>query len=128
MFKENQSNHESKTVIGASVNVEGDFKGQGDVLVEGTLKGSLSTEHDVTVGSKATVEAGINAKDVFVSGTVRGNIKATGHVTLTKSAHVSGDVSAKTIAIETGAEFNGNCSMASNSKPEHTPDPGDVNN
>jgi len=109
MFKENQTPTDSKTVIGASVNVEGDFKGQGDVIIEGRLKGSLATEHDITISNKADVVASINANNVYISGKVKGNTEAKGHVQLASTASVNGDIKAGTISIETGAIFNGHC-------------------
>ncbi len=109
MFKENQTTTESKTVIGASVNVEGDFKGQGDVVVEGRLKGSLATEHDITIGGKAKVNASVAANNVYISGKVKGNIEANGHVQLSQSAEVVGNILATTLAVETGATLNGQC-------------------
>ena len=109
MFKENQTTTDSKTVIGASVNVEGDFKGQGDVIIEGKLKGSLATEHDATIGDQAEVEANINANNAYVAGKVTGNIEAGGRVELSQSAQVNGNITATTISIESGAVFNGQC-------------------
>ena len=109
MFKENQTTTDSKTVIGASVNVEGDFKGQGDVIVEGKLKGSLATEHDVNIGAQAEIKASIKANNVYVAGNVTGDIEANGHIELSQSAQINGNITATTITIESGAIFNGQC-------------------
>ncbi|MBT4495313.1 hypothetical protein HOC73_01045, partial [bacterium] len=46
MFKEEKRNSSDsiETVIGPSVKVEGDFSGQGDIVVEGIVLGSLKTK------------------------------------------------------------------------------------
>ncbi len=121
MFKENQTTTDSKTVIGASVNVEGDFKGQGDVIVEGKLKGSLETEHDVTIGAQAEVEANINANNVYIAGKVIGDVMTNGHIELAQSAQVNGNITATTITIESGAVFNGQCTTRGSEIKTNTP-------
>lgn len=128
MFKENpkerSTTDDSQTIIGASVQVEGDFDGKGDVVVEGKLKGNLKTAQNVTVGSQAVIEASIQAKSAHIAGTVKGNIHVDDSLEITKTAKIHGDVVAKIIAIEAGAQFNGNCSTTgSQNQPQPTQNP-----
>lgn len=112
MFKENQSNPtDTNTIIGASVSVEGDFNGQGDVLIEGKLKGSIKTGQHIQIGKNALVEAEIKAASAHISGAVKGNIAAKEKIELTKSARVEGNLTGAIISIEPGAVFNGQCTM-----------------
>jgi cytoskeletal protein CcmA (bactofilin family) len=95
---------EEKTVIGQNISVEGTVRGEANLFIEGSLKGSVELEkHHVTVGSKGHAEAEINAYNVTVSGRLTGNIKAHGKVEITKDADFRGEIKAKRISIEDGA-------------------------
>ncbi len=119
MFKDNQNSlDDTKTIIGASVSVEGNFNGKGDVVIEGKLKGSIKTKQNITIGEQALVEAEIEAINAFIAGQVKGNIKAQENVELSKTAVVEGDITTKSISIEAGAVFNGQCSMMDTKKAE----------
>ncbi len=107
-----------ETIIGSLLKVEGNFIGEGNVIIEGEIKGSLETKNDIRIGEKARVRANIKAENVFVNGEIRGNIKAQGKVELTKGAKVLGDIETKILSLNEGAIFNGKCLMLEESKSE----------
>lgn len=123
MFQKENSSQASgasaETVIGPSVKVEGDLKGVGNVIIEGELKGTVTTDKDVTVGSEAIVHASVDAASAKVSGKVTGNITVKDHLEITSSANISGDVKTKTISIESGATINGQLSMGASSPSQN---------
>ena len=90
MFSKKQSAEPStktiETIIGPSVKVEGDFKGEGDLVIEGILVGSLQTKNNLKIGQNALVEANINANNAFISGKVKGNIIVKGKIEITGTA------------------------------------------
>ena len=95
---------QEKTVIGQHISVEGIIRGKENLVIEGSMKGSIELEkHQVTVGSKGKVEAEIHADNVTISGRLVGNIKAQGKVEITKEADFSGEIKAKRISVEDGA-------------------------
>jgi len=95
---------EKKTIIGEAITIEGIIRGDGNLVIEGSLKGNIELEkHQLTVGPKGQVEAEIHAGNVIVSGRVNGNIKALGKVSITKDANFSGEIKARGISIEDGA-------------------------
>jgi len=113
MFNRNEKLQlkEAETIIGPSVKVKGEFNGQGDIIVEGVLEGSLKTGNRLRVGDKAKIKASIEAKDSSISGEVTGNIKIKGFLELTTTARITGDVEAGMLSIEKGAQINGRISM-----------------
>lgn len=115
MFKKDQPTaHNSKTIetiIGPSVRVQGDFKGEGDLVVEGILIGSLQTKNNLKIGQNAMVEANIKANNAFISGKVKGNITTKGKIEITGTAVILGDIKAQVISIESGALIQGNLNM-----------------
>ena len=77
----------------------------GDIQIEGTIEGDVRA-HLLTVGESATISGEIVADDVVVNGRVIGRVRGL-KVRLTSSARVEGDIVHKTIAIESGAHFEG---------------------
>lgn len=126
MFKkEEEKNYaqEVETIIGPSIKVKGNFHGEGNIIIEGSLEGSLKTTKNLYVGDNAKITADIEAKDARIGGEVIGNISVAGNLEISGSAKVSGDVRAKTISIAKGAIFNGNCSMSNIQKNPDTQTP-----
>lgn len=105
---------EPETIIGPSVKVEGNFTGSGDVVVEGSLSGTLKTSKSVRIGPNAKVRADIDAGSVFVSGEVRGNVKSSGMVELASTARLIGNIEAAQLRVESGAILSGKCVMPTN--------------
>lgn len=102
---------DAETVIGPSVKVKGEFNGQGDIIVEGILEGSLRTNNRLQVGDKAKIKANVEAKDGSISGEVTGNLKFRGSLELTATAKITGDIETSSLSIEKGAQINGRISM-----------------
>lgn len=110
---------QAETVIGPSVKVEGDLKGVGNVLIEGILSGTLSTDKDVTIGEGAQIQANITAQNATIAGTINGSITINGHLTIKSTAKISGDINTKTIAVESGSRINGHLKMGEMPAAEH---------
>lgn len=98
-----------ETVIGATVAVEGTFHSEDNMLIDGSVTGTLSTTKNLTVGKGAHIKADVSAANMFISGDVRGNLTATGSIQLAASARVYGDVETNILSIETGAVLQGRC-------------------
>ncbi len=120
MFKEDQTKQvkSAETVIGPSVKVEGDFIGDGNVIVEGIVIGNLKTKNHLSIGQEAKVQAEVEAQSAFIAGEVTGNITVLGEIDLTASAKVKGDITASLISVEKGAQLNGRLSMGNAKKIE----------
>ena len=116
MFKKDSTVIEDdlETIIGPSVKLEGDFKSNGDVTVEGKVKGTLATTKNLRVGEKALIEANVSAENATIAGIVKGNIGIKGKLEILNSGEVHGDVICKSIIIQEGAKLNGTWSMSDN--------------
>ena len=84
----NRGPDEVETVVGPSVVVEGDFASEGNILVKGTVSGSVKTARLLTVEPGARIMANVKAGDAVIAGEVRGNVKVDQQLELTASARV----------------------------------------
>ncbi|MFY9748061.1 MAG: polymer-forming cytoskeletal protein, partial [Acidobacteriaceae bacterium] len=99
---------EATAVIGKSVQIRGEVKGNEDLIVEGLLEGTIAlNEHKLTVGANARVTANVTARDVVVQGTLQGDIHAAGRVELRNGCHMNGDIRAARLSVEDNAVFSG---------------------
>jgi cytoskeletal protein CcmA (bactofilin family) len=118
----------AETVIGTGVVVHGNLTGNSDIIIDGTLDGSVSTTGDVTIGMNGQIKANVTATNITIAGTMVGNIKASGQVLIRETGNVHGDIRSEGLAITTGGVFVGNSTMETVSTlSEHNPLIGDDN-
>jgi len=98
------------SVISTDLKVQGNLITSGDIQVEGQIEGDIRA-HLLTVGQSATISGEVIADDIVVHGHVQGRVRGL-KVRLTSSAQVQGDIIHKTIAIESGAHFEGSVQRA----------------
>lgn len=93
------------SILSSDLTITGNIKTTGDIQIEGVVEGDIRA-HLLTVGESATIRGEIVADDVVVNGRVVGRVRGL-KVRLSSSARVEGDIVHKTIAIESGAHFEG---------------------
>lgn len=93
------------SVLSNDLHITGNIKTTGDIQVEGTIEGDIRA-HLLTIGETATIKGEVVADDVVVNGRIVGRVRGL-KVRLTATARVEGDIIHKTIAIESGAHFEG---------------------
>ncbi len=108
---ETNKNYGAETVIGPSIKVKGDFHGDGDIIIEGSVEGEISTKQFLSVGKNATIIANVSANSARIAGLVKGDIKINAYLEILASAKITGNVSTEEISIEKGAVLQGNLNM-----------------
>lgn len=93
------------SVLSSDLHITGNLKTTGDIQVEGTVEGDIRA-HLLTIGESATIKGEVVADDVVINGRIVGRVRGL-KVRLTSTARVEGDIIHKTIAIESGAHFEG---------------------
>ena len=93
------------SVLSSDLTIKGNLRTTGDIQIEGTVEGDIRA-HLLTIGEGATVKGECVADDVVINGRIVGRVRGL-KVRLTSTARVEGDIIHKTIAIESGAHFEG---------------------
>jgi cytoskeletal protein CcmA (bactofilin family) len=99
------------TVISSGLTVEGELTSDDEVVVHGSVRGSLTSSDAVSVASGGVVQADISAASLSVAGQVTGNVNASERVDLQAGGRLIGDVKAARLTIADGASFKGNVDM-----------------
>ncbi len=118
MFNKGKENTEQSTpgllnIIGSGTSVTGDLTSEGDIRIDGNIKGNIQAKSRLVIGEASNVEGNIHARHATISGKLKGNITVAETLVLKSTSRIDGDIVTDKIIIESGAQFNGNCSMSS---------------
>ncbi len=101
----------NKNILSSDVEIEGNLKFTNDLIIDGSIKGNVISEGDLTVGENARINGEIKTRSVTVFGKIEGNITVTDRCELKQSAELLGDIKAGKLAIEEGAIFMGSSTV-----------------
>ena len=99
------------SILSADLTVTGSIVSDGEVQLDGTVEGDVRAG-SLTIGEEATVKGEVVCETVVVRGRVEGSLRAR-QVQLAATARVEGDVIHASLAIESGAYFDGHCKRSS---------------
>lgn len=99
------------TIVGATAKLEGNVVSAGSLRIDGTVKGQINADGDVTLSPQSQVEADIRAQNVSVAGRFKGNIAVKGKAHLARGGRVDGNITSKTLVVEEGGIFHGQSIM-----------------
>ena len=100
------------SLLSSDLFIKGNLTTSGDIQIEGEVEGNIKASL-LTVGQNAKIRGEINTNELIINGFVSGTIRSK-KVTLNSSAKVEGDIIHSTIAIETGAHFEGSIEKTDN--------------
>lgn len=112
MIKKNtlDTNQASNRIL-SGTSIEGELRSDGDMRIDGKVKGIIDIKGKLVVGENGLVEGEISCAYATVAGTVKGKVEVSELLSLQASAKLHGDVITNKLSIEPGAEFTGSCSM-----------------
>lgn len=93
------------SLIAENVTVNGDLTSDGDVQLDGAVRGDMKVGR-LTIGETGQVEGAIEADAVDIRGRVTGSVTAR-QVRLHATACVLGDLTHAQLTIDSGAQFEG---------------------
>lgn len=99
------------TVIGQGLSIEGDITSDEEVVIQGNVRGKVSSSDAVSIGNGSVVQADISGQSVSIAGQVTGNVTAPERVDIQAGGRLIGDVKAARFTIADGASFKGAVDM-----------------
>jgi cytoskeletal protein CcmA (bactofilin family) len=104
-------------LLGAGSVFEGKLHFEGQVRIDGTFTGEITTTDLLIIGEGAKVSANINCGSVEIKGDINGNVNATDSIVLRATARVQADIYAPSLVVDKGAVFEGNSRMTGGAQP-----------
>jgi cytoskeletal protein CcmA (bactofilin family) len=108
------------TIISNRINngtvVEGKVDSDGDIRIEGLIRGTLQTKAKLALGQTGIIEGDVICKNADIEGKIIGDIEVSELLTLKVTSFVEGNIYTNKIVVENGARFNGICHMGAKDK------------
>ena len=99
--------------IGSSIIIHGDVAGEEDLIVDGTIEGTVNfKDNSLVVSKNGRVTANINARVIRIDGEVKGELRGAEQVVISPSGQVNGDIRAPRVVLEDGCQFKGSVDMS----------------
>ncbi len=107
------SDIETKVInlIAKGTKIGGDIISDGDLRIDGELKGNIVSKGRLVVGDSGAIEGEIRCNSCEISGQVTGKVIVSELLSLKGSSKVLGDIFIGKLSIEPGAVFTGSCQM-----------------
>jgi cytoskeletal protein CcmA (bactofilin family) len=99
------------SVLGPTLRFRGELSAQEDLIIQGSVEGSITHTQNLTVGTDGTMKGDIRARVIVIDGKVEGDLYATESVSIRATAKVKGNVFAPRVGITEGAFFQGQVEM-----------------
>jgi cytoskeletal protein CcmA (bactofilin family) len=104
--------HREAAVIGPSIHIDGDLRGEEDLLIEGEVNGTVQLKNNsLTIGPQGKIRADVYAHSIYVDGFMEGDLYGSERVNIRKTAQVRGNVTSPRVSLEDGAKFKGSIEM-----------------
>ena len=113
--EEKNLNHSGRSLVGETMQLEGDLRSSGSVDIAGLINGNVFVS-DMVITDTGSVRGTVEASSIEINGHVEGKISAD-IVIVGKTAVVKGDIFFKnTLRTEEGADIDGYIKRASKGK------------
>lgn len=93
--------------IALGTTIEGNFKAESNIRLEGTIYGNVSCSGRIVMSKNAYIKGDIVCQNIVAEGKVEGDIIAKDKIHLLPTAIIDGNIKYTKLQIEEGAVFNG---------------------
>ena len=115
-----KTNGRKPATIGPSIVIHGDVSGEEDLIVDGTVEGTVNfKDNNLVVSANGQVKANISARIIRIDGEVKGELHGSEQVVISPSGKVHGDIRAPRVVLEDGCTFRGSVEMETEKSPAH---------
>ena len=114
MFQSDKNNNMS-SILGPEIEINGDLKVKGDILIYGTVLGNVDCKGKVHTSKGSSIKGNVKSKSAYINGKIDGDLVVQDKVVLAKFSELKGNLVSSTLTIEEGARFDGVCNMQNKS-------------
>jgi cytoskeletal protein CcmA (bactofilin family) len=104
-------------VIGKGLLIKGELHGEEDLIIEGTVEGTITMQKSLTIEVGGRIKADIETENITVRGEMDGDVKAREKITIHDGGRLVGDIAAPRIEIGDGAYYKGKIDMPDHEAP-----------
>jgi cytoskeletal protein CcmA (bactofilin family) len=102
---------ERMSVLPPTLKFKGELSADEDLLIQGTVEGTIHHTQRVTICEEGKVKANISAQVIKVEGVVEGDLQAERSVFVAESGNLRGNIHAPSVCLVEGSRFNGAIDM-----------------
>ena len=113
MANEKQQSGMMFNALTAGSKIVGNITADSDFRIDGLIEGEINCTGKIVIGEAGRVKGTISCQNAEILGLMDGKISCSQQLSLRASGKIQGDVHTKTLIVESGAQFNGTCSMGS---------------
>jgi len=110
--------------LASGVEIKGSIKFQGDLFIDGTVEGEITSPGNLVLGENADIQGEIRTKTVVVRGSVHSNIITEDRCELKAGSVLMGDLKSARLIIEDGATFIGKSEVTPKAQNQEKRQPG----
>ena len=104
---------ERMSILPPTMRFKGELSADEDLLIQGSVEGTIRHSQRVTIGKEGKIKASIAANIIKVEGSVEGDLTAAHSVQLDQSGNLRGNIRAPSVNLVEGSKFNGSIDMDS---------------
>jgi cytoskeletal protein CcmA (bactofilin family) len=98
-------------VIGKGLFIRGELHGEEDLVIEGSVEGTITMQKSLTIETGGRIKADIETENITVRGEMDGDVKAREKITIHAGGRLIGDITAPRIEVSDGAYYKGKIDM-----------------
>ena len=107
----NKSSNKMSSILGPEIEIKGDVKAKGSLLIYGKVLGNITSSGTVSTANGSYIKGNIESNEANLSGHIEGDVEVKKKLILGNKSHLSGNLKASILTIEEGAKFDGMCNM-----------------
>lgn len=98
-------------VIGKGLFIKGELHGEDDLIIEGSVEGTITMKKSLTIETGGRIKADIETENITIRGEMEGELRARQKIMIHEGGRLVGDMTAPRIEIEDGAYYKGKIDM-----------------
>ena len=114
----NKDDSKINSILGPEVEVSGDVKVVGSILIYGIVNGNIIASGTVRTAKGSSVNGNIESKNAIISGEIMGDLTVENKATLEHDCILNGNLNTSIVVVDEGATFKGLCNMVGSSSSE----------